>query len=156
MIRRIKGHIIHWSVTSVLATVDEIRQIHLNKGYRDIGYHRVILHPLSNEFKGKTPVHWWELVKLGRHLDDDLYLSMGEVGAHSYGYNKSTVGTVVVGKPGVPLAPLQKEALVQTARIFAKRFDFPLEQTKGHREVYATQCPGLEIMNVIKDIRREL
>ena len=63
------------------------------------------------------------------------------------------VGLNEVLDEGLPLHPLQKEAIIKTNLTFADRYKYPLEAIKGHRELNATQCPGDEIMEIIKRLR---
>lgn len=159
--RRIAHLINHWTVTSAYSTVEELRQMHKAKGWRDIGYHRVILHPNSKEFNGVVPVKWWELVKQGRDLDQDLYIEQNEVGAHTLYYNENSVGIVVVGHPSYKMDPLQREALIMTNLTFGHRFKLNLRDTingkpvlGGHRDFNATQCPGDEVYEIIEGLRK--
>ena len=124
--RKIEELIFHWSVTSPESEVSDLRNIHLSHGWRDIGYHRVILHPNSRQFKGKIPTRWWELVKEGRRLDNDPYLEQDEVGAHTLYHNHYSVGICVIGRPGEPLHPLQALAIVMTAITLCRRFNLSL------------------------------
>lgn len=155
--RRINRLVIHWSDSGQSTTVEDIRRWHTAKGWRDIGYHRVILHPLSAEYipigKTKRPTAWWELVKTGRSLNNDLFLDGNEVGAHCLGYNSTSVGICVISKPGQPLHPLQREALIQTIKTLLARFQLPVSALYGHRELYPTACPGDEIFQIITRIR---
>ena len=151
--RRITAIVNHWSDTNKHSTVEDIRQIHLNKGWRDIGYHRVILHPESDQFR-TPPKTWSDLVKLGRELDDDLYLEDQEVGAHCYGHNTNSVGICTIGMPGQPLHSLQREAIINTNKIFLVRYKLKMSALVGHRDFYATQCPGNEIYNVLQQIKK--
>jgi len=147
---RIKKLIYHWSASGPTTTVEDIRNWHKRKGWRDIGYHRVILHP--NTVPGAK--HWSDLVKQGRDLDMDAYINGPEVGAHTLGLNSSTVGICVIGGPGVPLHPLQRVAIVEVAKALTERFGLWRRDVICHRDVYKTQCPGDEIYNVIKQFKK--
>ena len=152
--RRIQRLINHWSVTSAQATVSDIRHMHLAKGWRDIGYHRIILHPESRQFNGQPPEKWSDLVKTGRDLDTDLYLEQNEVGAHTLYYNSTSVGICTIGHPDYPLHPLQGLAVVMTNIIMARRFEIDLQMDIGaHQDFNATECPGPEIQQLITDLR---
>jgi hypothetical protein len=153
MINRIEGLIIHWSASNSKTLVEDIRGWHTAQGWRDIGYHRVILHPDS--IKEISILEWSHLVKQGRELDDDLYLEIGEQGAHAKGFNKNHVGICVVGSPKYQMHPLQKAALRNTCRALLNRFKLPLSSVKLHREVNPTECPGEEISELIKKFRTE-
>lgn len=150
---RIEKVIFHWSVTSQFTGVKDIDEMHRAKGWRMIGYHRVILHPKSHEHKS-TPDFWWDLVKQGRDLDDDLFIEPSEVGAHALGYNGKSVGVCVIGHPSYKLHDLQKEAIKQTAHILCARFKLPVTAICGHRDVNATACPGPEIYQLVQEIKK--
>lgn len=151
---KIEWLINHWSVTTKHTSVDDLRKIHLSKGWRDIGYHRVILHPESKEFAGHIPDKWWQLVKLGRDLNDDLYIEQNEVGAHTLYYNSKSVGICTVGMPEQSLHPLQEQAIIMTNVTLATRFELDLKTAiKGHRDFNPTQCPGDEIYNLLNHVR---
>lgn len=155
MQHRIEGTIFHWSATGPRCGVADLRAIHKGKGWRDIGYHRVILHP-DYYSQDAQPEHWWELVKEGRTLDTDLYIEDQEVGAHTLGYNARMLGVCVIGRPGMDLHPLQREAIIQVAHLFAQRHQYPIVKTFGHRDFNATMCPGPEIYALIKAIKKGL
>lgn len=149
MSRRIEGIIVHWSASGPNTTVADIRRWHKSRGFRDIGYHRVIVHP-HTENQATEPGH---LIKEGRDLDTDLFIKGNEVGAHALGYNRDTVGVCVVGGPGWDLHDLQRKALIEALEILTERFELPRSKVLGHREVNATACPGLEILGIIKEWR---
>jgi len=150
---KIQGLIIHWTASGSKTTVEDIRGWHKAKGWRDIGYHRVILHPDS--IAEISLLKWYHLVKEGRELDDDLYLEIGEEGAHAKGFNKSHIGICVVGNTNYTMHPLQKVALRETCRTLLTRFKLAPNTIKLHREVNQTACPGEEISELIKKFRTE-
>lgn len=151
--RKIESLIFHWSVTYPETTVKDVRKMHLQRGYRDIGYHRYILHPNSHELK-KPAKFWWQLVKEGRYINEDIWLEEQEIGAHTLYQNRKSVGICVNGHPSYPLHPLQKVAIRETAQIMAKRYGLDVRKDiYGHRDFNATQCPGDEIYKVITDIK---
>lgn len=153
MARRIKYIVNHWADMGPKTTVSDIRAIHLRKGWRDIGYHRIILHPESKQFE-RPPEDWWSLVKTGRYLNEDLYVEEKEVGAHTLHFNSVSVGVCTVGMPGLALHPLQREAIIRTNRVLVNRFQLdPKAAIKGHRDFNPTQCPGDEIYALLSDIR---
>ncbi len=152
---KIKYLVIHWTASGSNTTVDQIRKWHKAKGWRDIGYHRVILHPR----KVRNCEEWYQLVKQGRKINDDHFLSNEEKGAHAYGLNHNSVGVVVVGEPSLALDPLQRLALINTIKILCERYDIVPKNVIGHRDVKrithgvgtATACPGDEIYKIIKE-----
>ena len=152
--RRIKNIVVHWSASPKTWGVSNLRDHHVNNnGWRDIGYHRVIIHPSSNEARTHTDF-WWELVKQGRHLDNDLYLDITEQGAHALGYNKNSVGICVIGNTDYSFHPWQQVALLMTLQTFLTRFDLDADAIKCHRDVNTTLCPGEEIYNLVESFKR--
>lgn len=155
-VRKILYAVNHWTASGPETTIGDIRDWHVNhNGWRDIGYHRIILHPDSDDLKhkDKTNLVWSDLVKQGRYLNEDEWLEYNEVGAHTYGFNPVSVGICVVGGPKYKLHPLQRIALIQTNIILADRFNYDVKDIKCHRELYKTQCPGDEVYRLIKCLR---
>lgn len=135
------GLMVHHSAGSTKDTVESIRYIHkdINK-WGDIGYHYVL------EIKdGKG------YLKKGR--------STSYNGAHAgvdY-YNNNYLGLCVPGNYSVNEMPTQiyNDLLSACCTIIQK---FNLTKVKGHREVKATQCPGLKVnlTQLRKDINKKL
>src|SRR5512138_2830781 len=87
--------IIHCS-DSDWGSTNEIRKWHLQNGWRDIGYHFVIMN-------GK-PLTTFSLpclngsIDMGRTLDGDNFIEPDEVGAHALGYNDKSIGICGIAK----------------------------------------------------------
>lgn len=151
--KKIQYLINHWSASSKFVTVSDIRHMHLARGWKDIGYHRIILHPESREFK-TPPTRWDQLVKLGRPLDNDPYLEQNEVGAHTLYHNANSVGICTIGNVDYDLHPLQALAITMVNSVLAQRFDLKFKDALfGHRDFNPTQCPGDEIYQLIKHLK---
>jgi N-acetylmuramoyl-L-alanine amidase len=154
---RIKRIITHWSDSGPFTTVAEIDRWHKARGFKGIGYHRVIVHPKSLAIL-HTPeqlgLTWDKVVKQGRNLDMDVRLEPNEVGAHTLGFNRDSVAICVVSGPNSPLHPLQRKALIQTNLVLMARFGLTRKDLYCHRDLNATQCPGNEIAGVIQGLRR--
>lgn len=150
---RIKRIIYHWSDSGPLTTVRDIRYWHMHgNGWRDIGYNWVILHPDSPDvIQGTT--EWGQLVKKGRPINNDPFLDDLEVGAHTKGLNSTSVGVCVVASPGMKLHPLQREAIINTAKFWPKTHQIPPTEIYGHKDFNPTQCPGVEISNLLHAIK---
>ena len=158
MPKLIKYLINHWSASSKKVTVSDLRHIHLSKGWRDIGYHRIILHPESRDFAKFEPTKWFHLVKMGRELDNDPFIEQNEVGAHTLYHNSDSVGICTVGHPDYGLHPLQEQAIIMTNMALAARFNLLSrldDAIKGHRDFNPTQCPGDEIYELLQHIRED-
>lgn len=118
--RLIEGIVVHVSATreGQIITAADIDRMHRARGFRKIGYHRVI--------------RWSGIVERGR---EDW-----EVGAHVEGHNANTLGICLVGglgKDGNPKdtrTPAQKAAL--RGEILRYRKIYPsIKWVKGHRDL---------------------
>lgn len=81
----INNLIIHCSATppDMDIGVKEIREWHKRRGFRDVGYHYIIRRD--------------GIIEPGRKLNDDGQLELEEVGAHTLGYNRNSIGYCLVG-----------------------------------------------------------
>lgn len=124
--RSINKHIVHCS-DSTFGDVAEIRRWHVARGWRDIGYHFVILP--SGEIEAGRP--------------------FSEIGAHVRGHNASSVGTCLIGVDAFSEAQFASLRAIDVVL----RNIFPDLQTLGHRDLdkYKT-CPNFEVKDVIKGI----
>jgi N-acetylmuramoyl-L-alanine amidase len=127
--RKIKKIIIHCSATPEGRDVctDTIRQWHLDRGWRDIGYHYVI------ELDGS--------IVTGRPIE--------QVGAHCKGYNRESIGICYVGgldkdmKPKDTRTPEQKSAL--DCLLFDLTDIFAGATIHGHNEFSNKACPSFDV-----------
>ena len=127
--REIDKLIIHCSATreNVAVTVEEIGQWHRERGYAGIGYHYVV------------------------YLDGTI--SQGrpdkQKGAHTLGYNASSIGICYVGgldaagQPKDTRTAAQKTALVQLINELKERY--PGVSVHGHNEFSAKACPCFDV-----------
>jgi hypothetical protein len=145
--RKISKIIVHWSASHSTTTVEDIRLWHKQKGWKDIGYHRVVLHPDSVKSK---PVKPGDLLKKGRPMNDDSYLEDWERGAHTLNQNSDSVGICVIGDKKYPLHPLQAIALQQALELLIERFKLKRSDVYCHRDFGGSECPGLEIYALVK------
>ena len=108
-------------------TVEQIRSWHLQRGFRDIGYHYVIYRDGS--------------IHTGRPL--------AQVGAHCKRHNSHSIGICYIGgcvaKGKIPKdtrTPQQKQAIALLLKeLHAK---FPLATLHGHREFDNKACPSFD------------
>lgn len=126
--RKIDSIFIHCSFTpaDMDIGVKEIRDWHVNgNGWSDIGYHRVIRR------NGKT--------QTGRGL--------ARMGAHTRGYNATSVGICLVGGKGVRGRPMFNYTHEQIIELKAQvdalcsRFGLDYRHVHGHNEVSSKACP---------------
>lgn len=126
-----------WTEKGHDADVDEIREWHLDRGFRDVGYHYVIRRD------GR--------VQEGRTLE--------AMGAHLKGYNNQSVGICLVGGKPDNLSPLipdyeewyfnytwqQMGALQMLLEQIQKMY--PDARIRGHNDFPGVQkdCPGFDV-----------
>ena len=109
-------------------TVDTMRQWHLKRGWKDIGYHYVIYIDGS--------------VHKGRPIE--------QVGAHTSGQNTGSIGICYVGgvekdgkTPKDTLNELQETAMVNLIKALREEYgDMTLH---GHNEFAAKACPSFKV-----------
>ena len=132
--RTIKEIIVHYSATPQHEnyTVEQIRQMHLTRGFSDIGYHWYI-DGNGAIFKGR---------------DEKL------AGAHTTGHNTISIGVCYCG--GCPprsvknwqntgldtRTPAQKAALIKLLKELKQRY--PGATIHGHNEFANKPCPGFD------------
>lgn len=140
--RTIKQLIIHCSATRANMDIGakEIKDMHLKRGWSDIGYHYVIRR------NGK--------VELGRDLDKDGDIDE-EVGAHAFGWNANSIGICLVG--GASSAGLgeanftESQMIALAAFLVAKREQYPQAVVIGHRDTGANKdCPSFDVKSWLK------
>lgn len=103
---------------------DEIRAYHLERGWRDIGYHFVC------ELIGDDYV-----VIAGRPLSIE--------GAHEPRANRTGIGFAFVGNLEVTkLPPEQLEVAAAFLGGLCAAFGIPVGEIRGHRDFKPTACPG--------------
>lgn len=134
--RNIKMIIVHCTATPEgrAETVQTIRNMHLNNGWSDIGYHYLI---------GLNGERW-----TGRNVD--------LIGAHCKGYNTNSIGVCYVGgvdkkmKPKDTRTDKQKDALLALLKDLRKLY--PKAKIYGHRDFEKKDCPSFDAKNEYKNI----
>ncbi len=135
--RDIDKIIIHCSATPEgrYTTVEEIKQWHIQRGWKDIGYHYVI------------------------YLDGTIYKGrpIEEIGAHCSGYNKNSIGVCYIGgvtkdgkTPKDTRTEGQKKALKEILSRLKK--EYPKATLHGHNEFANKACPSFNVKEEYKNL----
>lgn len=142
--------VVHCSASQPKADigVSEIRKMHIQRGFANIGYHLVIRRDGT--------------VENGR--------AIGEVGAHVQGYNSVSVGICLVGGVGKDgktaennFTPFQFDALYTLLR--QMQLKYPGAKIVGHRDLspdlnhngiiepeeWMKQCPSFDVATFLKN-----
>ncbi len=142
MSRTIRQLIIHCSATAANLDIGaaQIRAMHRDQGWTDIGYHYVIRR------NGR--------VELGRDLDKDGDIDE-ETGAHAFGWNVESIGICLIGganPAGEGEANFTREQMVALAAfLVAKREQYPGVRVMGHRDTGAKKdCPSFDVAHWLK------
>ena len=148
-IRPIKEIILHCSATPKGEdyTVDDIRKCHLQRGFKDIGYHYYIYRDGS--------------VHQGRNINEN--------GAHTTNHNSNTIGVCYCGgcvsrnipnwmnKPEDTRTPEQKESLFVLVISLMKMYSLKVENIKGHYEYTKNKaCPSFNMDEFRKELKNRL
>lgn len=99
MPRKIDTIVIHCSA-SPHGTVSLIDEWHKARGWSGCGYHYVICncYPTPTSWVMKRPEPDLDgLLQTGRPLDNDIWLEDDEIGAHAYGFNRTSIGICLIG-----------------------------------------------------------
>lgn len=134
----IKYIVIHHSVTPPDYTLEDIRNIHLNSGYVDIGYHYFV-----NE-KG---------MRRGRnHRYIGAHCLPDKPPYSNYSMNRISIGVVIPGDytKGDPTPKLINE-LAYAVKVLCRLYKLPLDRAHviGHKEASYTACPGNNTMSLL-------
>lgn len=133
--RKINRIIIHCSATKADHDIDvsDVRQWHLDRGWRDIGYHYFV-DIRGNGFKG-------------RPLD--------QVGAHTRGHNHDSVGICYAGgigedgKPKDTLTDSQRRKIDQYIKAIRAVFGSEIS-VHGHNEFANKACPSFKVVKYFR------
>ena len=154
---RLSNIVLHCS-DSEFGSAAMIRKWHLLRGWSDVGYHRVI--------KNGWPTHGMFVqsedgaIECGRDLDGDNYIVGSEVGAHTLGYNTTSIGICLIGKELFTVAQIASAmSLINDLR---DRYGIHIRNIYGHYETEKAggkTCPNIDMdhfryMLELTDIRQ--
>ena len=151
-----KPEFIVWHCSaSPYGTAGTIRNWHLKRGWRDIGYHGVVLNGFltREDFGAGRRIGWLEGgFEVGRVWDGDGFLEQSEVGAHAYGMNRTSLGLCLIGENG-HFTLKQLETALDVTRRWMPQFGVHVSHVIGHYEIgrfyseLATDktCPDLDM-----------
>jgi len=133
--RHITKVIIHCAATkpSMDIGASDIKKWHLDRGWKDIGYHYVIR----------------------RNGDIENGIGVALAGSHTKGHNASSIGICLVGgidnksEPENNFTKPQWATLERLVRIL--KVDFPHATVHGHREFAAKACPSFDVQEWLKN-----
>lgn len=124
--RKINRIVLHHTATARLGvSVHDIRYMHLQRGWSDIGYHYLVQFPASEKVE----------VCVGR--PERL------MGAHLRGHNTDTIGIAVAGNYETDAFPSHAmQPVVKLVYDLCVRYGLTADDVYAHRELAATLCPG--------------
>jgi len=147
-VRAIKKIIVHVSV-SRFGDMELIRAWHLERGFRDIGYHFVI----TNGIIGSGDKY--------READDALIQPgrpLSEPGAHTKGYNHDSIGICLIGN--YHFTPLQFLRLDELITRLCKAHSIPRSEVYRHANFDPLKtCPNIPtaaFTYFFKEVKNEL
>jgi hypothetical protein len=139
--------IVHCS-DSEFGSAAEIRRWHLENGWKDIGYHFVILNGnILSKTKNRTGLYVPSMdgnIEIGRTLDGDSLISGNEIGAHALGYNDKSIGICLIGIK--TFTPKQMVSLINLLNDLRTIYRLSIGSILGHYEVSAGRsCPNFNV-----------
>lgn len=150
--KQIKYIIVHCSDSS-FGDAKLINEWHQERGWKTIGYHFVILNGIrkSNTFNECDD----GLIEKGRPLDDDLFITGSEIGAHTLGLNDESIGICLIGKKR--FTEVQLQALSFLLRELIDKYNIEIDNIKGHYETpqaHGKTCPNFDC-NILRKMLKE-
>ncbi len=120
---------------------------HRERGFDRIGYQYVILNGmlLPDYFVPSMDGS----ISVGRPIDGDCFIDRNEAGAHSFGYNRKSVGICLIGEKEFSLR--QMSALIGLLVDLCDRYGIDTESILGHYESeYAggKTCPNIDMSHI--------
>lgn len=134
--------VLHHSATDKEASLEDLANAHVKRGFDEIGYHYIV------DQKGE--------IFAGRSEDRE--------GAHAYGINSESIGVCCIGNFEENTVPeKQMNGLVQIVSDLVNRYSVDLHFIIGHGEIASwnsqatkTLCPGRHLRDAIPEIRERV
>lgn len=126
--------IVHHTASTADLTAADVHRIHRQNGWSGIGYHLFIRKD--------------GLIETGRPLED--------VGAHTYGYNKDTIGVCLSGNFNIEYpSDAQLESATKLIGLLCQIYSLNPDAgtVYGHRDFNATACPGDNLYADLPNLR---
>jgi len=133
-----------------------IDQWHKQRGWTGIGYHFIILNgrPIA---EWKTPITpLIGSIEVGRMINDNIWVEKNEIGAHTLGFNKNSIGICLIHKTKFYIQ--QFISLYNLCKFFSEFFIIQPENFYGHYELDKNKpdCPGFDMVVFRKLLKREI
>lgn len=127
---KIKLIIVHCTASGPKTTLADIKAWHKQRGFKDIGYHYVILADGT--------------LKQGRAWQD--------IGAHCEGHNSESIGVSLVGGDDGKKLHRFSESQLDTLKTLLEglRMTFGNIPIRGHRDFAKKACPNFDVQDWIK------
>lgn len=137
--RKINRLIVHCSASPEGRndTIADIKRWHLDRGYRDVGYHYVI------------------------HLDGSIHKGRDEsvMGAHVQGYNRDSIGVCYIGGIDLQKRPKDTRTDAQKASLLniltELKAKYPNATIHGHREFANKACPSFDAASEYTELSKQ-
>lgn len=154
--KKLTNIIVHCS-DSEYGNVNVIRQWHKQRGWKDIGYHFVILN--GNVGGGLVLPALDGSIECGRPIDGDAFIEDNEIGAHALGYNDRSIGICVIGIK--KFTPSQLYSLESLLANLVRKFGLGVDDVLGHYETESGKaegktCPNMDMSLVRLMVKKRL
>ncbi|MDK9701391.1 MAG: N-acetylmuramoyl-L-alanine amidase [bacterium] len=139
--RIIEKIVLHCS-DSAFGDAATINQWHIERGFKKIGYHYVILngYRTSSNYRSRKMDCIVGEVEIGRELS--------EIGAHVAGHNRNSIGICLIGNTVFSEAQLEAARRLIVDKLLQQ---FPGAKLLGHHELDPKKtCPNLEMIQLRK------
>lgn len=148
--------IIHCS-DSEFGSSAEIRRWHLERGWKDIGYHFVILNGMIvPKTKYQLPLYVDAMdgsIEVGRKIDGDRFVTDNEAGAHALGYNSNSIGICLIGVDH--FTEQQFNSLRELLRELMHTYGISKKRILGHYQTAKAggkTCPNFDVTKFLETL----